>query len=99
MKIILYTSENIINEIQENVSSPEVDEDSVFWEGGGMQGIKLNFAIVGDEAEVSIGDIFDPALDRKTQFLKKDNIQILENQQVEQDLAISAIFEMMIGGV
>lgn len=99
MKIILYTDENIIIDIFENIQNPEVilEKSSICWENNQrITGINQNFAIVNDDIPYEKGGVFDPSHDIKFDFIREDLDQKQEQDLIDIQLALTELYEMIL---
>ncbi|MGM0903056.1 MAG: hypothetical protein ACQEXB_18405 [Bacillota bacterium] len=90
MKIVLYRDDNAVVEIEEGLENVEVKGNTVSWQGGRWQGIKLPLLILDDS--VTVGETVNEdmlSLDQKESFtftnLEEENKMLRERLTFAED--------------
>ena len=87
MKIVIYTKNNKVLEILEDVQNPVVEEDVLTWDDGSLTGIKQEFILLDDNVPVET-DLTEEiiALDQKSKYVKAKVDLAAENQSLRERL-------------
>ncbi|KMJ58073.1 hypothetical protein AB685_14780 [Bacillus sp. LL01] len=99
MKLVLYAESNAVLEVIEDLRDIEVEADAVTWRDGSLRGIKAQYIIVPDDAEVGAEVSAELiAQDQAEQFRKIDLAE--ENRQLKErldftELALINVMDMM----
>jgi hypothetical protein len=92
VKVIIFDEEKKVIETFENIKSPVVDGNNVFWEDGSLGGINLPFLLLEDDIQVN-ELVTDEVMsqDKKTQFPKVD----LKSRLEAAEMAIISLMDFM----
>lgn len=72
MKVVLYNDAKIIN-IIENCKNVKVDGDYITWEDGGLQNVKVKFAVVSDDSVIeNVDDLQYEGLEEAKKIKKEE---------------------------
>lgn len=96
MKLVIFNNENKVIDALEGLSEVQTKGEDVWWNGGSMQGIKLNYLILDDSVEVSETITKEViAVDQKENFRKVDFEQENAELKARLESAEMAIITLM----
>jgi hypothetical protein len=86
MKIVLFTEEDLITDIVDNVEDLVIEGKNLRWRTGKLQGVHIQYAVLADTVQLNesnIGEKITQAIkeqDQSADFLFVDEMQQLRNE-------------------